>query len=160
MSTRTEQIDTMRKLTAELTALEYGWQHPHEVPPAYVEPRLQTYMAQNVQPDELHEHVEQLRARKGTMSTTEALKVPVNDIYTVYIDVDPHHTGLEPRQRFYLAYTAQPIEWTGGGSVRVLWPHLAVCDLCLHDTGVDSLKGTAHSWYGWLEASGAVPSHP
>ena len=64
MSGRTEQIDAMRKLTAELTALEYGWEHSHEVPPAYVEPRLQTYLQQHVQPAELAEHVAELRGKR------------------------------------------------------------------------------------------------
>lgn len=64
MSVRTEHIDAMRKLTAELTALEYGWEHWHQVPPSYVEPRLQTYLSQHVQPAELAEHVAEMREER------------------------------------------------------------------------------------------------
>lgn len=61
MSVRTEQIDEMRRLTAELTAHEFGYEQWHQVPPAYVEPRLQTYFQLHVQPCELREHVQGLQ---------------------------------------------------------------------------------------------------
>jgi hypothetical protein len=62
MSVRTQEIEELRQATAELTAMEYGWEWWHQVPPAFVEPRLQTYLQQHVQPSELREQREKQEA--------------------------------------------------------------------------------------------------
>lgn len=58
MSPRAKQLHELRQRVAEMMAEEFGYEHPWQVPPSYVEPRVQTYWMANVLADQLRPDVQ------------------------------------------------------------------------------------------------------